>query len=89
MLLLLLLLTGVVGIVVIYIASMNRREISNKCVLCCERMTYKSIHINFRKIKKSKRRPCFTVGQFIVILQNGGLDCTSKCIPEMYCIPTN
>ena len=65
MLLLLLLLTGVVGTVVIYIASMNRREISNQCVLCFERMTYKSIHNNFRKIKNSKHRPCFSVGQFI------------------------
>ena len=32
--------TAVVDIDVIYIASMNRREISNQCVLCCERMTY-------------------------------------------------
>ena len=49
--------TAVVDIAVIYIASMNRREISNQCVLCCER-----IHINFRKIKNSKHRPCFSVG---------------------------
>ena len=32
--------TAVVDIISIYIASMNRREISNQCGLCCERMTY-------------------------------------------------
>ena len=32
--------TAAVDMVVIYIASMKRSEISNQCVLCCERMTY-------------------------------------------------
>ena len=34
----LLVVTVVVDIVILYFASMNRREISNQCV-CCERMT--------------------------------------------------
>ena len=43
----------------------------------------------FEKQKKSKHRPCFSDGNFIDTLQNGGLDCTSKCILELYCIPAN